>query len=476
MFESEKPIIPIFYEVKPADLRGAQEHRGAYAAALDKHENRIAWNGQPRHNSTTVGKWRNALSRAAHISGFDLDAFNGDVGKLLDKVVKWVLERVKSPNLFDVGKHIFGLDEKAQDFHRKVLSQQHGGRVQVVVIAGPEGVGKTTLSQELFNRNSSNYNDSYFLLDVRENSKWSLTSLQKKILKGLTRLNQDVDNVDEGKWMLQKHLSKSRVLLVLDDVDDADHVDALLPVDVLHPESLVLITSRNKDVLKWSAIQESSIYHLCGLDQHHSTQLFCVYAFGQPHPKSGFEYLVHQFLKDCNGVPLYLQKCGKLVNNKNNKSDWEDQLKKLRQTLHTDIPRSLQISSVIRNRSGSILDYVNTIVMHDHLRALARNLQKCLELVPRPRRGIEGFNDGIEEFNDLSHAMKRIVLKSLAFEDNDKSKRRVMKSIICVEGVNSISVDVKEMKLTVIGSADPVFLVVRLRKFGFAELLSVGPA
>lgn len=92
MFESNKPIIPIFYKVKPADLRLAQEHKGAYAAALKKHENEIAWDGQPLHNSTTVGKWRNALSRAAGLSG--LEVFNGNLGEPVFKAVicalKWV--------------------------------------------------------------------------------------------------------------------------------------------------------------------------------------------------------------------------------------------------------------------------------------------------------------------------------------------------------------------------------------------------
>lgn len=43
-------------------------------------------------------------------------------------------------------------------------------------------------------------------------------------------------------------------------------------------------------------------------------------------------------------------------------------------------------------------------------------------------------------------------------------------------GVESVSVDMKENKITVTGEADPVHLAMKLRKFGFTELLSVGPA
>ena len=43
--------------------------------------------------------------------------------------------------------------------------------------------------------------------------------------------------------------------------------------------------------------------------------------------------------------------------------------------------------------------------------------------------------------------------------------------------MDSIAVDIKEGKITVVGEADPVCLTTKLRKMGFsAELLSVGPA
>ncbi|GLJ10214.1 hypothetical protein SUGI_0124180 [Cryptomeria japonica] len=70
--------------------------------------------------------------------------------------------------------------------------------------------------------------------------------------------------------------------------------------------------------------------------------------------------------------------------------------------------------------------------------------------------------------------MKKMVLK-LSIED-EKSKRRAFKAVAGVEGVDSVTVDMKERKITVIGDADPVYLTSKLRKFGHTELLSVGPA
>eukprot|EP01018_Ginkgo_biloba_P027495 Gb_25184 [translate_table: standard] len=70
--------------------------------------------------------------------------------------------------------------------------------------------------------------------------------------------------------------------------------------------------------------------------------------------------------------------------------------------------------------------------------------------------------------------MKKMVLK-VEIEDS-KSKSRVLKAVAGVQGVDSISVDMKEKKITVVGEADPVFLTAKLRKFRYTDLLSVGPA
>lgn len=49
-----------------------------------------------------------------------------------------------------------------------------------------------------------------------------------------------------------------------------------------------------------------------------------------------------------------------------------------------------------------------------------------------------------------------------------------METVAGVEGVVSVAADWKEQKMTVIGDADPVCLTASLRKFGCAELMSVG--
>ncbi|KAI3860032.1 hypothetical protein MKX03_029901 [Papaver bracteatum] len=70
--------------------------------------------------------------------------------------------------------------------------------------------------------------------------------------------------------------------------------------------------------------------------------------------------------------------------------------------------------------------------------------------------------------------MQKIIV-SLDLHD-DRCKQKVMKSVSGISGVDLVSIDMKDKKLTVIGDVDAILIVKKLRRHCHARIDFVGPA
>ncbi|GLJ10670.1 hypothetical protein SUGI_0132730 [Cryptomeria japonica] len=337
MLDTGKPIIPVFYHVHPSDLRWVRQGNGIYAAAFSHYENK------QRYSTEKVEEWVVALERASFLNGIEVKD-NKDERMLLKNIVNMASKILpKAP--FLVARNPVGLDDIVLDFERNTAQSEpaeNEHNVQVIGIVGMGGAGKTTLAKELFNRKSSSFQRSSFVFAVRDAaSRNALHEKQKKLLEDLGVQDLSLDNIEEGKAGLASRLRSVHALIVLDDVDHEEQLDALLPSkDCLASSSLVIVTTRDLHLLaKWGSI----MYMMKGLTYYHAKELFCWRAFLQSCPKEGFEDIVEKFLESCSGLPLSLEVFGGLVYGRS-KGFWESQLDKISRVLPEDIKRRLKVS------------------------------------------------------------------------------------------------------------------------------------
>ncbi|GLJ34639.1 hypothetical protein SUGI_0696680 [Cryptomeria japonica] len=349
MLHSPAKIIPVFYEVEPWALRHVEKR--VYADAFIQYQNKSRYLDK-------LKQWKEALQSISFTRGYEINNSNiGDHKSILSAVQREV-QRIKP---LHVAKYPVALDKLVQDFERRCLhnlvqdfeiycgmNKEEEGKVKIVGIFGMGGVGKTTLSQELFNSKRQQYSRACFLFDVREASvRCNLPSLQMKLLKDLFgEKDLSFHSTKEGSSRICNCIERStscNFLLVLDDIDHLEQLDALSIKLMLEKpgNSLLIITTRNVGVLIAEGIDVG--YHLKGMDKDDARQLFSWHAFSQPHPASGYEDLVDDFLGVCGGLPLSLQVLGRHVHGRD-ENYWRSELQKLGGTMHGDIRKSLKIS------------------------------------------------------------------------------------------------------------------------------------
>ncbi|KAK2970808.1 hypothetical protein RJ640_001175 [Escallonia rubra] len=126
---------------------------------------------------------------------------------------------------------------------------------------------------------------------------------------------EKIFNVDQGIVTIKEALCCRKVLVVLDDVDQVDQLDAVLGMrGWLYPGSKVIITTRQKQLLKASEVYK--VHQVIGLDEIESFELFSWYAFGQDHPIEGYMGYTRRVVYYCNGLPLALQVLGSSLSRK----------------------------------------------------------------------------------------------------------------------------------------------------------------
>jgi hypothetical protein len=143
----------------------------------------------------------------------------------------------------------------------------------------------------------------------------------------------------ELSMIIQERLCHKRVLVILDDVDQPDQLEALAGEQSWFGQgSRIIITTRDQHLLI-----KAQIYKLKGLNNDESLKLFSRKAFKKDHPLEGYEELSKKFIYYAQGLPLALEVLGSFLIGRS-LNLWESTLCKFKENPPRNILDVLQIS------------------------------------------------------------------------------------------------------------------------------------
>ncbi|XP_058747554.1 disease resistance protein RPV1-like isoform X2 [Vicia villosa] len=367
IFECKRLVIPVFYQVDPSHVR---KQGGPFKKGFADLENRF--------DNDMVSKWRDAMKqlggRAGHVFSnrflyfliillfwynlysfllswivlfflFLFLSYEGERDNLIHLLVKRVLKELSNTPMV-VADFLVGLDtrvEKVMD-----LLQPQSNTVKVLGLYGMGGVGKTTLAKALFNSLVGRFERRCFVSNVRHSSskEGGLLSLQSKIIKDLSSqqgTQSFIGDVNAGLSTIKKIVHENRVLLVLDDVDNVNQLDALIgKKEWFYKGSCIIITTRDTTALPEKYVNQ--LYEVKELYDEEALQLFSYHALKKKDPPENFLEFSKKIVSLTGRMPLALEVFGCFLCERRRVEEWEDAIEKLKTIRPGNLHDVLKIS------------------------------------------------------------------------------------------------------------------------------------
>ncbi|XP_068328938.1 disease resistance protein RPV1-like [Pyrus communis] len=200
--------------------------------------------------------------------------------------------------------------------------------VRVVGIWGMGGLGKTTIVRAVYNKIAGRFEASCFLENFKEGfMKHGKLHMQAQLLLGISDNKVGSSHISsKGFQVMLKSLGQRKVLIVVDDVDNSEQIEALLE----EPHSFgggsrIIIATRDSQLLSIADV----IYNPKILSDSGALKLFRQHAFGKNQPTRDYDDLSNRVVKYAQGLPLALKVLGAFLRKKTIRV-WEDELEKIR--------------------------------------------------------------------------------------------------------------------------------------------------
>ncbi|CAJ2634167.1 unnamed protein product [Trifolium pratense] len=215
-------------------------------------------------------------------------------------------------------------------------------------IIGLGEIGKTKLAKALYNKNVHRFQAGSFLANVSEKSNKinGQEDLQKTLLSEMFEQPEtEWGSTSKGIYEIKHKLGRKKVFLVLDDVDEMKQLENLAGGnDWFGPGSRIIITTRDKGLLKGTHPIEVKTYEMTELNEQHSLELFCRNAFGKSNPKTGYEAVSSRAVGYAKGLPLALKVIGSNLGTRKSLKAWKSALKDYERIPRKGIQDVLKVS------------------------------------------------------------------------------------------------------------------------------------
>ncbi|XP_060673991.1 disease resistance protein RPV1 isoform X2 [Ziziphus jujuba] len=305
-------IIPIFFGVEPSIVRKQEQ---SYAVSFGKHEQRFT------DKMDMVQHWRDALNEVAALSGYDS-------------------KNKRYPSTYDHSKRgLIGIENRIEEIEGLLCIDSMD--VRTIGLYGMGGIGKTTFSLAVFQKLSHHFESHCFLRNVRgEYEKHGIMELRKQLLSHLFYHDKTIQSLESHH--LQERLCRTKVLIVLDDLDDAiSQLNELLPKGYrFGAGSRIIVTTRDAQLVK---SKTDKVYEVKRLNDVESLKLFCLHAFENNCDLEGYLALSKSAANYADGNPLALEVLGSSLRSKS-VEEWKSALDELQTEPNPKIEKVLRIS------------------------------------------------------------------------------------------------------------------------------------
>ncbi|KAG7548806.1 Toll/interleukin-1 receptor homology (TIR) domain [Arabidopsis suecica] len=324
-------VMTIFYEIDPSDVRKQSGDFG--------RDFKITCEGKTEE---VKQRWIQALAHVATIAGEHLLNWDNEAA-MVEKFATDVSNKLNLTLSRDFDGMV-GMETHLRKLNSLLCLECD--EVKMIGIWGPAGIGKTTIARALFNQLSTSFRFICFMGNLKGNYKSivgvddydSKLCLQNQLLsKILSQRDMRVGNLGAIKEWLQDQ----RVLIILDDVDDIEKLEALAKEPSWFGSgSRIIVTTEDKKILK--AHWVDTFYLVDFPSEEEALEILCLSAFKQSTVRDGFMELANKIVEFCGYLPLGLSVVGSSLRGES-KHEWELQLSRIGTSLDRKIEDVLRV-------------------------------------------------------------------------------------------------------------------------------------